>query len=85
MKMIISPAKSLNFEKELPTSKASQSVFLSESERINKLLKKKSVAGLGNLMGISQKLSQLNWERNQASYGYNYNYGYNYGYGDIES
>ena len=83
--MIISPAKSLNFEKELPTSKASQSVFLSESERINKLLKKKSVAGLGNLMGISQKLSQLNWERNQASYGYNYNYGYNYGYGDIES
>ena len=66
MKMIISPAKSLNFEKELPTSKASQSVFLSESERINKLLKKKSVAGLGNLMGISEKLSQLNWERNQA-------------------
>ncbi|MDO7616508.1 MAG: peroxide stress protein YaaA, partial [Flavobacteriaceae bacterium] len=66
MKMIISPAKSLNFEKELPTSKASQSVFLSESERINKLLKKKSVASLGNLMGISQKLSQLNWERNQA-------------------
>lgn len=66
MKMIISPAKSLNFEKELPTSKASQSVFLSESVRINKLLKKKSVASLGNLMGISQKLSQLNWERNQA-------------------
>ena len=66
MKMIISPAKSLNFEKELPTSKASQSVFLFESERINKLLKKKSVAGLGNLMGISKKLSQLNWERNQA-------------------
>lgn len=66
MKMIISPAKSLNFEKELPTSKSSQSVFLSESERINKLLKKKSIASLGNLMGISQKLSQLNWERNQA-------------------
>ena len=39
MKMIISPAKSLNFEKELPTSEATQAVFLSEAERINKLLK----------------------------------------------
>ena len=66
MKMIISPAKSLNFEKELPTSEATQPVFLSEAERINKLLKKKSVTGLGKLMGISENLSQLNWERNQA-------------------
>tara|TARA_B100000767_G_scaffold274685_1_gene308497 strand:- start:1421 stop:2182 length:762 start_codon:yes stop_codon:yes gene_type:complete len=66
MKMIISPAKSLNFEKELPTSKTTQPVFLSESERINKLLKKKSVSNLANFMGISEKLSQLNWERNQA-------------------
>ena len=66
MKMIISPAKSLNFEKELPTSETTQPVFLSEAERINKLLKKKSVTGLGKLMGISENLSQLNWERNQA-------------------
>ena len=66
MKMIISPAKSLNFEKELPTSEATQPVFLSEAERINKLLKKKSVTGLGKLMGVSENLSQLNWERNQA-------------------
>ena len=66
MKMIISPAKSLNFEKELPTSEATQAVFLSEAERINKLLKKKSVKAVGKLMGISENLSQLNWERNQA-------------------
>ena len=66
MKMIISPAKSLNFEKELPTSEVTQPVFLSEAERINKLLKKKSVTGLGKLMGVSENLSQLNWERNQA-------------------
>lgn len=66
MKMIISPAKSLNFEKELPTSEATQAVFLSEAERINKLLKKKSVKAIGKLMGISENLSQLNWERNQA-------------------
>ncbi len=66
MKMIISPAKSLNFEKELPASIATQPAFISDSERINKLLKKKSVSSLGSLMGISEKLSQLNWERNQA-------------------
>jgi cytoplasmic iron level regulating protein YaaA (DUF328/UPF0246 family) len=66
MKMIISPAKSLNFEKELPTSIATQPAFISDSERINELLKKKSVSSLGSLMGISEKLSQLNWERNQA-------------------
>lgn len=66
MKMIISPAKSLNFGKELPTSIATQPAFISDSERINKLLKKKSVSSLGSLMGISEKLSQLNWERNQA-------------------
>tara|TARA_B110000027_G_scaffold15813_1_gene16150 strand:+ start:77 stop:838 length:762 start_codon:yes stop_codon:yes gene_type:complete len=66
MKMIISPAKSLNFEKKLPTSESTQPVFLSEAERINKLLKKKSVKSLGKLMGISENLSQLNWDRNQA-------------------
>ena len=66
MKMIISPAKSLNFEKKLPTSQTTQPMFLSEAERINKLLKKKSVKGLEKLMGISENLSQLNWERNQA-------------------
>lgn len=65
MKMIISPAKSLNFEAILPTSKFSEAQFLSDSERINKLLKKKSVKSLGKLMGISENLSQLNWQRNQ--------------------
>ena len=65
MKMIISPAKSLNFESELPTTAFSNARFLAESERINKLLKKKSVKAIGKLMGISDNLSQLNWQRNQ--------------------
>lgn len=65
MKMIISPAKSLNFEATLPTSKFSEAQFLTDSDRINKLLKKKSVKSLGKLMGISDNLSQLNWQRNQ--------------------
>ena len=65
MKMIVSPAKSLNFEAKLPTAQFTEARFLPEAERINKLLKKKSVKALGKLMGISENLSQLNWQRNQ--------------------
>lgn len=63
--MIVSPAKSLNFESELPTAQFTEARFLPEAERINKLLKKKSTKALGKLMGISENLSQLNWQRNQ--------------------
>ena len=65
MKMIVSPAKSLNFEAQLPTAQFTEARFLPEAERINKLLKKKSAKALGKLMGISENLSQLNWQRNQ--------------------
>jgi cytoplasmic iron level regulating protein YaaA (DUF328/UPF0246 family) len=41
MKLVLSPAKSLNFESKLPTSMTSESCFLKESERLNRLLKKK--------------------------------------------
>ena len=63
--MIVSPAKSLNFEAQLPTAQFTEARFLPEAERINKLLKKKSAKALGKLMGISENLSQLNWQRNQ--------------------
>ncbi|MDB2702951.1 peroxide stress protein YaaA [Flavobacteriaceae bacterium] len=65
MKMIISPAKSLNFESVLPTQDYTNARFLTEAERINRLLKKKSVKAIGKLMGISENLSTLNWQRNQ--------------------
>jgi cytoplasmic iron level regulating protein YaaA (DUF328/UPF0246 family) len=65
MKIVISPAKSLDFESKLPTSKHSEALFLSEAERINKLLKKKSARSLSKLMSISDNLGQLNYERNQ--------------------
>ena len=38
MKIIISPAKSLNFDKDLPTSDFSFPEFLNESKSINKRL-----------------------------------------------
>lgn len=65
MKLVLSPAKSLDFETKLPTSKTSESVFLPDSERINKLLKKKSAKSLSTLMKISDNLAHLNYERNQ--------------------
>ena len=65
MKLVLSPAKSLNFESKLPTNTISESCFLAESERLNKLLKKKSARSLSKLMKISPALGQLNYERNQ--------------------
>ncbi len=65
MKIVISPAKSLDFDSELPTEEFSQPFFLKEAEQINKVLSKKKPKALSELMGISDKLAQLNWERNQ--------------------
>ncbi|MGC1631657.1 MAG: peroxide stress protein YaaA, partial [Gelidibacter sp.] len=65
MKLVISPAKSLDFETQLPTDKTTQPEFLKQSERLNKELKRKSVKALSELMKISKDLSHLNYERNQ--------------------
>jgi len=55
----------LDFETELPTQRFSEPVFLTESGKLNGVLKKKSPKKLSDLMGISDKLAQLNWQRNQ--------------------
>ncbi len=65
MKLVLSPAKSLDFESNLPTAKNTEGCFLAEAERLNKLLKKKSAKSLSKLMHISDNLGQLNYERNQ--------------------
>jgi len=65
MKIVISPAKSLNFETALPTSKYTESEFLKESRQIQKVLKQQSPNDLSELMHISTKLADLNWQRNQ--------------------
>lgn len=66
MKIVISPAKSLDFERELPTGQYSQPDFLNEAERLNKTLARKKPKALSELMGISSKLAELNWNRNQS-------------------
>lgn len=65
MKIVISPAKSLDFDSNAPTQEFSQAIFLKQAERLNKILKKKSVRSLSKLMSISTALGQLNYERNQ--------------------
>lgn len=65
MKIVISPAKSLDFESKIPVRKHTESLFLKEAETIQQTLKEKSPSDLKKLMDISDKLAQLNWQRNQ--------------------
>ena len=66
MKLVISPAKSLNYSSELPTKEFTQSCFLKEAEMLNSILKNKSPNDLSKLMSISSSLGDLNYERNQS-------------------
>ena len=65
MKILISPAKSLNFENKVQTSINSKPLFHNDAIKINSELKKESIESLCDLMGISSKLGELNWTRNQ--------------------
>ena len=63
MKIVISPAKSLDFETKLPTTRGTQPKFLEEAEALNNKLERKSKKAIGELMGISDKLANLNYQR----------------------
>lgn len=65
MKLVISPAKSLEFSKPLPTEDFSVPHFIKESKKINKNLKELTPKEIGEMMSISEKLAELNWQRNQ--------------------
>ena len=66
MKIVISPAKSLDFESPLPTQQHTGALFLKQANTIQKVLHKKKPKQLSELMDISDKLADLNWQRNQA-------------------
>lgn len=65
MKIIISPAKSLDFENKATTSLHTQPCFLEQSGKLNKKLRTISRKKLGELMSISPALADLNYQRNQ--------------------
>jgi len=65
MKLVLSPAKSLNYESVLPTTLHTEPLFIKQATTIQKSLKKKKPKVLAELMDISDKLAELNWQRNQ--------------------
>jgi len=63
MKIVVSPAKSLDYSSKLPTKRGTQPKFLDEAETLNKKLERKSKKAVGELMSISDKLAELNYQR----------------------
>ena len=66
MKILLSPAKSLDFKSELPTSKTSSICFEKEAQYLNSILKSKNPKELSDLMNISSIIADLNYERNHS-------------------
>lgn len=62
---IISPAKTLDFESELPSVESSIPEFASESEQIMKKLRSLSKVKISKLMKLSKDLTELNAQRYQ--------------------
>lgn len=65
MKIVISPAKSLDFEKVVPTDYYTKPAYLKQTKEIVKVLKTLKPKDLCELMDISPTLGELNWQRNK--------------------
>lgn len=65
MKIVVSPAKSLEEERKLPTSRGTQPKFWEEAVKINRKLSRMTKSELSDLMNISDKLADLNYQRFQ--------------------
>lgn len=63
MLIVLSPAKTLDFETPLKLTKATQPDFLADSEQLVEIMQKKRPSQLRQMMGISEKLATLNRER----------------------
>ncbi len=63
MKIVISPAKKLDYNSAIPTQKYTNSNFLQEAAVLNNTLKEKSPNEIAKLMHLSDKLADLNWQR----------------------
>ena len=66
MKVMLSPAKSLDFETQISLKQSSTLLFPEKAAQINAVLRNKSAKQLSALMGISESLTNLNYERNQT-------------------
>ena len=61
--IVLSPAKSLDYESPLTTKKRSEPLLLDRASELVDIMRTKSPADLRQLMGISQELAELNFER----------------------
>lgn len=66
MKIVTSPAKLMNTENSTEFLKPTTPVFIEEADYIQSYLKQKSPKYLSELMEISPKLADENWQRNQV-------------------
>lgn len=64
--MIISPAKSLDFSSPVSVEDFSEPEFIADAVRINHQMRDLSPAQISELMGVSHKIADLNWKRNQV-------------------
>ena len=65
MLIVVSPAKSLDFESPLTTRKYSEPTMLDRAGELVDVMAAKSPAEIGKMMSISPSLAELNWERFQ--------------------
>lgn len=65
MKILLSPAKSLDYSRSIDTPKPTVAPFIDEADYLAKKLQKMSKKKLGDLMKLSAQLSDLNHERYQ--------------------
>ncbi|ERH63065.1 hypothetical protein N172_22340 [Pantoea dispersa EGD-AAK13] len=63
MLMVISPAKTLDYESPLATSRFTQPALLEKSQQLIDVARDLSPAQIASLMGISDKLAHLNADR----------------------
>ncbi len=63
--MVLSPAKSLDYDSPLATDKRSEPTLLDHADELVEILATKSPRQLTNMMGISSDLAELNFERFQ--------------------
>ena len=66
MLILLSPAKSLDYQSPLPEVPHSQPLFVKQSAELIALLREKSPQQVASLMGLSDKLAQLNAARYEA-------------------
>ena len=57
MKILISPAKSLDFESKIPTNDSSKIPFLEQTKELSQKMASKSKEDLKKLMNISDQLA----------------------------